>query len=358
MMLTSPGVTLPLAGGWLDFGHWNWPVILLSILAVLVVVYIGLFGRLVKFAFTLIRDTTIPLSMVHAAGEVLQGEEYDFPARDGVRLRGTMVSGKGNNGGRGTIVFCHEFGMSRHSCRLYCRGLMEAGFNIFAFDFRNHGDSAKDEGYDPRQWLTDKEVADVLGALAFVDSLDPVNQPLGLFGVSRGGAAAVVTGAQTSLVRAIVTDSVFSTDLTLESHMKRIAVVVARGAAIFWHLPLFWPVFRWIQISLAELRTGCHFPSVRKVLKKMKSGPIFFIHGQKDTYVRTKQAKLLHELAPEPKSLWIVPGARHNRSAEKAAEAYAKRTVEFFDKYLVKAVREGKESIAKRTAQAGSVRSG
>lgn len=140
--------------------------------------------------------------------------------------------------------------------------------------------------------------------------------------------------------------------------MKRIAVVVARGAAIFWHLPLFWPVFRWIQISLAELRTGCHFPSVRKVLKKMKSGPIFFIHGQKDTYVRTKQAKLLHELAPEPKSLWIVPGARHNRSAEKAAEAYAQRTVEFFDKYLVKAVREGKESIAKRTAQAGSVRSG
>lgn len=62
--------------------------------------------------------------------------------------------------------------------------------------------------------------------------------------------------------------------------------------------------------------------------------PILFIHGERDSYIPVEQSHMLYEMAPGPKFLWVVPGAKHNQSAVLRPELYAARTVAFFNHYL------------------------
>ena len=66
----------------------------------------------------------------------------------------------------------------------------------------------------------------------------------------------------------------------------------------------------------------------------MTPRPIFFIHGKRDSYISYEQTEYLHDIAAEPKYHWIVPKAKHNQAVVIDPDAYAKRTLAFFDKYL------------------------
>jgi hypothetical protein len=62
--------------------------------------------------------------------------------------------------------------------------------------------------------------------------------------------------------------------------------------------------------------------------------PILLIHGEKDSYIPIAQSQALYDLAAGPKSLWIVPGAGHNKSVMVAPRTYADRVLRFFDEHL------------------------
>jgi fermentation-respiration switch protein FrsA (DUF1100 family) len=79
---------------------------------------------------------------------------------------------------------------------------------------------------------------------------------------------------------------------------------------------------------------GCRYPSVRQALAEMQARPMMFIHGQRDSYIRVDQSRLLYDLSPSPKYLWIVEGAKHNQSVVVQPKEYAQRTTSFFRKYL------------------------
>ena len=86
-------------------------------------------------------------------------------------------------------------------------------------------------------------------------------------------------------------------------------------------------------------------------MSRMMSRPLFMIHGKRDSYIPREQAKTLFELAPEPKSLWIVPGAKHNQAAVVSPQEYAEKTIGFFDHYLAGIIATTKlphRSIAQR----------
>ena len=50
---------------------------------------------------------------------------------------------------------------------------------------------------------------------------------------------------------------------------------------------------------------------------------MLFIHGDKDTYVPTWMVYPLYEAKPEPKELWIVPGAAHALSYKENKQEYS-----------------------------------
>jgi len=317
--------------------HWAAVAIGFTLVSLLVFLVL-LVAKYIRICVNIFIDTPPPLSMGPVDFKPLHGREVRFRSFDGVSLRGMHLDTPRRAACKGTIVFCHEFGSDMFSCARYARPLIEAGFDVFTFDFRGHGESSSGGKYRPLQWASDKELGDVLGACAYVESyLAAESRPtgIGLFGISRGAGAGILAAASDPNIKAIVCDGAFSTETTLVALMKRWANIFARVKLVYENHPdAFWRFMVWLLIHFAQPKLSRRFPSVRKALKEMQPRPIFFIHGQRDSYIREDQTRLLYEVGPSPKYLWIVEEARHNESVIVRPKQYASRTVAFFRRYL------------------------
>ena len=170
--------------------------------------------------------------------------------------------------------------------------------------------------------------------------------------------AAIMAASQTEAVKAVITDGVFSTDWTLESSIERWVDIFARLAVFYKHVPQFFRLYRWMVLGVAELRLKCRFASVQKTVSRMTPRPLFFIHGKKDGYINPKQALRIYRKAKEPKFIWIVPKAKHNRSVEVSPQLYNQRTAAFFKQYLLQANSAGQEEKTfEKTAELKPIRS-
>jgi pimeloyl-ACP methyl ester carboxylesterase len=353
------GVLSP-AAAWWDYVARNWALVsMLATVTFLVITAWLILRKYVNIMLNIIRDTPPPLAMGPRDFERIDGERVTFRAFDNLNLCGMHLSGDHEGRPRGMILFAHEFSSDMYSCARYCRPLLRAGFDVFSFDFRGHGESSGEPGYQPRQWPTDREVNDMLGAIAYVeDWLEQQGRPVevGLFGISRGAGAAIMAAQNIPAVRAIVTDGAFSSDTTLEHLMKRWAYIFAKVRFVYEnHPPQFWRFLRWLLFRACRRRLNCTFPSTRKALRQMVGPrPILFIHGERDSYIPVEQSHLLCEAAPGPKSLWVVPGAKHNQSVIVRPEYYAARTVAFFEEHLARSVVEPQADRGRpREAQTG-----
>jgi fermentation-respiration switch protein FrsA (DUF1100 family) len=318
-------------------GQWVWAPAFPALL-LLLLYPVAVLRKYVRIMINMLDDHAPEVENGGTDSANLMGEEVCFRAVDGHRLEGEIITGDPTGPSRGMVIFAHEFGSERSSCKYYCRPLLERGYDVFSFDFRGHGASAPEEGYRPRQWPSDRERADMLGAIAFIGSRleeQGRSREVGLFGPSRGAGAAILASVGIDSVRAIVTDGVFSSDTTLEYLMKRFATIFARIRIVAeHHPPMFWRFLRWLLFRECRRKFNCHFPSVRKAIQRLGRRPILFIHGAKDSYIPVAQSQKLYELAHGPKEIWVVPGAKHNQSILVDPDAYARRVVHFFDAHL------------------------
>jgi len=335
-----------LATGLLSWAAWGltWNGVapgwwLLAVFASSLIVYPALvLRRYVRMIVKLI-DECAPLPSADGRqAERLPGEEVEFPAADGHLLTGTILTGNPDRAKQGMILFAHEFGSDRTSCLRFCGPLLDEGFDVLTFDFRGHGSSSPGGGYRPRQWASDREVSDMRGALAFAETY-LISQgrkvALGVFGVSRGGSAALLGAAGNPSVRCIAVDGAFSTDTTLEHLMRRFATTFARIRIVAENHPAaFWRFLRWLLYREYLKRFRCQFPSVRAAVTRLPHTPILFIHGERDSYIPVAQSQALYEAARGSRQLWIVPAARHNQSVIMRPDEYAARLVAFFGDYL------------------------
>lgn len=331
-------INMPLAEIWPVVSH-NWALVSIALtITLLVVIPVLILTKYVRICLNILRDTEPPMSMVQSGFDAVRGEEVDFFVQDGVRLRGTIIQSQSSGPSRGLVVFAPEFKSNRLSFARYCRGLMEAGYDIFSFDFRGHGKSASEEGYTPRQWPSDREIADMKAAISFAEGwLEQNGRPvrMGVFGISRGACAGILAAQDCESIKAIIVDGAFSSDCTLEHLMRRWAKIFARVRIIYEnHPPEFWRFLRWCLFLSCRVKLGCTFPSVRKVLTRITPRPILFIHGERDSYIPVEQSRLLYALSTQPKYIWVVPDAKHNQAVSVEPEEYSRRTVEFFDRYL------------------------
>lgn len=265
------------------------------------------------------------------------GEDVRFRTSDGLELAGTYYRTP-NERRAGVLVFCPEYLSDRWSFLPYVGNLRELGYDLFTFDFRNHGESGSDPNYNPLQWVTDFEVRDLAAALAYVRSR-PDHDPAGygLFGISRGGGAAVCVAASDPAVWGVVTDGAFPTDGTMRSYMHRWAEIYVSRLVVWRRIE---PLFN-VLVTLAaraarrrsERRLRCQFPDVERAVARLAPRPWLMIHGEKDAYIGPEIALDFFQHAGEPKACWIVPGAKHNRCRECEPEEYRQRIVGFISQY-------------------------
>src|SRR5262249_20280830 len=124
-------------------------------------------------------------------------------------------------GRRGVLLFGLEFGSNRWACIQYCEHLRQAGYDIFAFESRNQGDSDRQPDYDPLQWVTEYEVRDTEAALQYLKSRsDAAPRGIALFGLSKGACAALQVAACDPYIRCFAVDGIFATYTTLLPYMR------------------------------------------------------------------------------------------------------------------------------------------
>lgn len=317
----------------------NWALVaIVSTVAVLVIVPALIILKYVRISLNIMRSTKPPLARSPLDFQRLSGEAVHFTAYDGTELTGQIIRANRSVPRKGLVLFAHEFCADMNSCARYCRPLVEVGYDVFTFDFRGHGQTDAGAGYTPRQWLSDREVYDMRGAIAFIQDWlagQGYSTKIGAFGISRGACAALVAAAEHYDIQAIICDGVYSTDRTLEYLMRRWAYIFARVRIIYEnHHPYFWVFLRWVLMLFASRAFGCSFPSVAKAIRRMKPRPIFFIHGEKDSYLPVELSRLLYAQAPQPKYFWIAPGAKHNQAVTMHPDEYARLTIAFFDRHL------------------------
>lgn len=261
------------------------------------------------------------------------GEEVSFFSLKGHPLKGVFLKGQA----AATIIFCHEFGADKSFCAPYSRFLLENGYSIFTFDFRGHGQSLSQNGYIPRPWTTMNEIDDLLGAIRYLRSRPDLNNPpppLGVIGMSRGAVTAITAAPWAPEIKAIVSDSAFSTVRTMVTYMQKWVAIFSRTPFIYRRLT--YRSYRFLGLmamKMAEIRYKLRFPSLEKALLASPR-PIFFIHGRQDSFIDFQQAQLLYEISSGPKELWLVEGARHNEAVKVAPEEYSRRVTAFFKKYV------------------------
>lgn len=272
------------------------------------------------------------------------GESVRFPTRDGLELAGTYFPTTAP-ARLGVIVFCPEFLGDRWSALAYADGLREAGFDLFTFDFRNHGDSANDPTYAPLQWVSDRELIDLRAALAYLRTRpdrDPAG--VGLFGLSRGGGTALVVAADDPTIWGIATDGAFPTHGTMLAYVLRWAEIYV-GRPDLWHrMPRALFAFAgWTGRVSSQRRSGRWYPSLERCVARLSPRPWLLIHGERDAYIGPEIAMELFRNSRGPKQAWIVAGAKHNRCREADPALYRERLTGFFRQW---APRSGEPSPA------------
>lgn len=220
-----------------------------------------------------------------------------------------------------TAVIVH--GYTDNAIRMLMIGYLyhkDLAYNILLPDLQNQGlsqGSAIQMGW--------KDRLDVLQWMDIANAIYGGNTQMVVHGISMGAATTMMVSGekQKPFVKCFVEDCGYTSVWDEFSYELKNQ----------FHLPAF-PLMHATSL-LCQARYGWNFQeaSPLKQVKKCKL-PMLFIHGDADTYVPTQMVYPLFENKPEPKELWIVPGATHAVSYQKYPEEYTRRIKKFTGKYV------------------------
>jgi pimeloyl-ACP methyl ester carboxylesterase len=259
-----------------------------------------------------------------------EGETVRLAADDGTRLEGTYFRSTASQR-QGTIACCHELNGDRWNMLPYVAGLRRRGFDVFLFDFRNHGASGRTPGYEPAPWVTTYETADVRAVIDYLAGRPDARgqgvggNGIGLFGLSKGGTAALAAAADDPRVRAVAVEGVCPTE-RLQVHWTR-EMLADHGPLLARLLGLtgllVGPLGAWTRLVVGW-RRHCQFVNVEQAARQV-SAPVLMIHGGGDSHVPVELVCELKQAMPPQTTLWIV---------EIAGEEYHEQLARFFLNHL------------------------
>ncbi len=248
-------------------------------------------------------------------------EAVEFESSDGITLRGWFIPAEN---GSGTIIFAHGYRGNRLELGVpalgLARSLVESGFNVLLFDFRNSGESEGDVttlGYH--------EVKDIYGAVEWLkrERADQAEK-IGVIGFSMGAVTAILAAAGEPRVEAVVADSPFS---DLRSYLSG-------NMRIWTGLPDV--PFTWTILTLLPPLLGVEVDAVspRAVIPELEQ-PVLLVHTDGDDTIPVAESEILAAAGrPDRTELWVVSGTRHVGARQVDPAAYDSRVIEFFRRAL------------------------
>jgi len=238
-----------------------------------------------------------------------------FHSSDGILLKAWYMPASGEP--RGTIVYCHGLNRSRVEMLPEAEFGHELGYNGLLFDFRHAGQSEGEIttlGYQER--------LDVLGAVKYALNEEGARRPVVLWGISMGAAAALMAGADSPDVAAVISDSSFlSFRDTIEHHWR-----------LFFHLPSFPIADEVIYWSAYRGNFRASDFDLEKAVERIGTRSVLFVAAEGDRRMPPEIARRLFERSASPeKRLLILPGKRHGEAFNQNSEKYKEAVTRFLE---------------------------
>jgi alpha-beta hydrolase superfamily lysophospholipase len=244
-------------------------------------------------------------------------EEITFPSEDGLTLCGWYLPLAAP---RDVIVICHGFAMNRHELLDIARALRARGHAVLLFDFRGHGTSG-----GARTTIGYREASDIIAALDYLGTRSELaGLPLGVAGISMGGAATLLAAAREPRIAAIVADSSFAA-------LSETATASLRQLSRWFRYPIGPLIIRFGEL-LTRVNIGINRPI--DAIGTLAPRPVLIIHDTEDTFIPVRNAYALYEAARGPKELWVRPGRGHASLWLCCADEYVERLDRFFSRAL------------------------
>lgn len=333
---------LPLSPRVLHVGDWGWWALVAAATVGLLAAtaYFGFAGFVYSYACREFGDQIVrifeerPLFVIPRGNPVDGAEDVTLPGPDGLELRGCYLHTPRPR--KGVILFGLEFGSNRWSAVQYCESLVESGYDVFAYEPRNQGQSGVDASYTPLQWVTDRDLADQRAAIAYLKSRpDAPERGIGLFGISKGGSVGLLAAASDRWITCIATDGSYAAYTTMVPYMRRwVSIYSPRKNIQAWMPDWLYGGIGLHCMARSAAKRGVRFLSVEKAIRRLRQ-PLLMIHGGGDTYIKPEMTARLYSIAgTKHKDLWLVPRAKHNQALHVAGEEYTRRLLAFFDANL------------------------
>ena len=234
-------------------------------------------------------------------------EDVEFTTPDGLRLKGWYIRSRN---GAAVISF-----PGRASSQKRAKLLARHGYGVLIFDRRGEGES---EG-DPNTFGWQGE-RDVHGAVAFLQrqpDVDPAR--IGGIGLSVGGEMMIEAAAESSELKAIVTEGASSRSVRDE---------IANGSG--WQEL----IGNSVATTATAVFTGNLPPRTLRSLVPQITGAVFFVYGEHGQPAERPANHAFYKRARGPKAIWEVPGSGHIGGTEARPAEYERRITQFFDRWL------------------------
>lgn len=232
---------------------------------------------------------------------------------NGQTVAGWFIPGTRNDG---AMLLLHGLRADRRQMLGRARFLHDAGYSLLLIDLQAHGETAGEHiGFGA------PESRNVHAAMDWLRKQLP-GQPIGIIGVSLGGAAAVLAGP-TLAANALVLESVYSS--IEQAVQNRLAIRLGPAGRLLAPLLL-------LQI---EPRLGIPTANLQplQAITTLQS-PLLLIAGGDDQHTLLTESQALFDSAPSPKALWVVDGAAHQDLHRFSAKRYQQTVLAFLQRYL------------------------
>jgi uncharacterized protein len=281
---------------------WRYGRRLLLGVAWVVGVYFVLFPLSLSYGFTHVARVETPHGNLGAPYETVS-----FASSDGLELDGWLVRSRN---GAVVIVYPGKKGTQNHA-----RMLVRHGYGVLVFDRRGEGTS---EG-DPNAlgWGFDD---DLKGALAYLRSRGVDPDRIGGLGLSVGGEALLQTAAETTAVKAVVSEGAGARSVREDT----IHVSASK-------LPEIW--FSGVMTAGTALFSNrLPPPSLKSLAGRIAQTPVFFVYATKGAGGEDNNPDYYAE-ARGPKQIWKIDTSHTHGLTARPVE-YERRVVSFFDRAL------------------------
>jgi dienelactone hydrolase len=286
---------------------WRYGRRLLFAVATAVVAVAVLIPFAIGYGVTHVLRAEIPRAELGAAYE-----DVEFTTSDGLKLKGWYIPSKN---GAAVISFPGRSGTQNEA-----RMLARHGYGVLLFDRRGEGQS---EG-DPNAfgWQGERDVHAAVAFLRRRSDVDPAR--IGGIGLSVGGEMMIEAAAESSALRAIVSEGASG---------RSVRDILAN------------PGRTWQEVlgnSVATAATALfsnNLPpaDLRSLVAKITPRPVFFVYGERGQSVEEPANRAFYTDAREPKAIWEVPEAGHVGGIEARPKEYERRVLAFFDAALLQA---------------------